>query len=256
MLSRKHMVPLQKGKGELEFQLSVDCVIFSIQNRELHILLTRLETGRKWMLPGGFMKRSENADQAAARILKFRTGVDNVYLNQFKIFSDPERFSFHKETRKFPLNEDELHLLEQLPDRVISIGYFALVDFKSLEITGGEYKEESYWCPMDKLPAMEFDHAKIVGEATNALRKEVQFLPVLYKLLPEKFTLPELKSLYEIVLDRTLERSSFQRKVLRWNIFERLEERREGVAHRRPFLYRFDEGKYQLALDRGISFGM
>jgi len=256
MFSRKYLVPLQEGKNVVDFNLSVDCVIFSIQNGEVHLLLTRMENNRKWMLPGGFMQRNENADQAATRILKFRTGVDNVYLNQFKIFSNPERFSFHTETKKFPLNEEELLLLEQLPDRVISIGYFALVDTNSIKVTGGEFGEETYWCPLEKLAELEYDHSEIVQEAMKALQKEVQFSPVLFKLLPEKFTFPELRNLYEIVLGRTLDRTAFRRKVLRWEIFEEQEERRTGVAHKQPFLYRFDEKKYQEALEKGISFGM
>ncbi len=256
MFSRKYLIPLQQGKIDIEFHLSVDCVIFSIQEGELHLLLTRFENNRKWMLPGGFMNRIEDADQAAARILKFRTGMDNVYLNQYKIFSDPNRFSFQKETRKFPLTDDELVLLEQLPDRVISIGYFALVDINSIHVTGGEFGEESFWCPLKNLPDLEYDHSTIAREAEKALRKEVQFSPILFKLLPEKFTMPELKNLYEIVLKKTLDRTAFRRKVLRWDIFEELEERRTGVAHKQPFLYRFDEKKYQLALEQGTSFGI
>ncbi|MEZ5069450.1 MAG: NUDIX domain-containing protein [Bacteroidales bacterium] len=256
MHSRNYLVPLHKGRTEVDFHLSVDCVIFSIRDKNLHLLLNRMEPVRKWMLPGGFMFRNEDADQAAGRILKLRTGVERVYLNQFKIFSDPRRFSFHEETRKFPLTPEEDALLEHLPDRVISIGYFALVDFQSVTVTGGDFREETCWCPLESLPEMEFDHAEIVGEALRALRKEVQFSPILYRLLPEKFTLPELQNLYEIVLGRPLERSAFQRKVLRWGIFLRLDERKEGVAHKRPYLYRFEAEAFRMARENGRSFGM
>ena len=131
-----------------------------------------------------------------------------------------------------------------------------MVNFESIHPTGGVLEEESCWCDLDQLPALEYDHTHILQEALVALRKEVYFRPIIYKLLPEKFTLPELQVLYEVVLAKSLDRGSFQRKMLRWDIFERLEERRGGVAHKRPFLYRFDRKKYQSAIEQGISFGM
>jgi len=249
-------MPLTKGTDELELNLSVDCVIFTIQNAGLKVLLTKLVPVMKWMLPGGFISKSENANQAAHRILKFRTGVDNIYLNQFQIFSNPERFSFSLHMQKVGMSEEDSGFLEQLPKRVISIGYFALVNLESIHPTGGVLEEESCWCDVDDLPELEYDHHQIIKEALMALRKEVYFRPIVYMLLPEKFTLPELQSLYEVILGKSLDRGSFQRKMLRWDIFERLEERRGGVAHKRPFLYRFDNKKYQIAIEQGISFGM
>lgn len=253
---RKRLLPLTEDVDELELNLSVDCVIFTIQNSALKVLLTKLVPEMNWTLPGGFMTKSENADQAANRILKFRTGVENIYLNQFQIFSDPERFAFSLAIQKVEVSEEDPRVLDQLPKRVISIGYFALVNFESINPTGGVLEEESCWCKVGELPELEYDHVHIVKEALLALRKEVYFRPIVYKLLPEKFTLPELQSLYEVILDKSLDRGSFQRKMLRWDIFERLEERREGVAHKRPFLYRFDNQKYQSAIEQGMSFGM
>jgi len=253
---RKQLIPLREGHENLEMNLSVDCVIFTIQDRGLKVLLTKLSQEMNWMLPGGFMDRSEDAYQAANRILKFRTGVDKVYLNQFQIFSEPNRFSFMALSQMLPLSEAEISYLNELPERVISIGYFALVNFESILVTGGVMEEETYWCDVNHLPLLEFDHIHIIQEALAALRKEVYFRPIIYKLLPDKFTLPELQFLYEVVLDKSLDRGSFQRKMLRWDIFERLEARRGGVAHKRPFLYRFDRKKYQSAIEQGISFGM
>lgn len=253
---RKQLIPLAEGQKNMEMNLSVDCVIFSIQDRELKVLLTKLSQEMNWMLPGGFMAKNEDANQAANRILKFRTGVDKVYLNQFQIFSEPDRFSFKALSHMLPLSEAETTYLNELPKRVLSIGYFALVNYESIRVTGGVMEEETCWCNVLGLPLLEFDHIHIIQEALAALRKEVYFRPIIYKLLPEKFTLPELQILYEVVLGKKLDRGSFQRKMLRWDIFERLEERRGGVAHKRPFLYRFDPKKYQAAIKQGISFGM
>jgi len=253
---RKQMLPLSEGHENLELNLSVDCVIFTIRDRKLKVLLTKLSPEMNWMLPGGFMAKNEDADQAANRILKFRTGVDKVYLNQFQIFSKPNRFTFNSISQFLPLSEEEISYLNKLPERVISIGYFALVNYQAIHITGGVMEEETCWCDIHLLPILEFDHKHILQEALTALRKEVYFRPIVYRLLPEKFTLPELQALYEVILGKSLDRGSFQRKMLRWDIFERLEERRDGVAHKRPFLYRFDRKKYQAALQRGLSFGM
>ena len=220
------------------------------------MLLTKLTPEMPWMLPGGFISQNENAEQAATRILKSRTGVDKIYLNQFQTFSEPDRFSLRALVSKLPLNKEEQSLVNKLPNRTISIGYFALVNYELLEITGGEQEEETCWCGIDDLPDFAYDHGQIVIEAVEALRKEVYFRPIVYKLLPEKFTLPELQSLYEVILGKSLDRGSFNRKMLGWRIFERLEERREGVAHRRPFLYKFDNLKYQTAIKQGLSFGM
>ena len=139
---------------------------------------------------------------------------------------------------------------------LILFALVALVNFKSIPLTGGVLEEESCWCDVHQLAELEFDHKHIIQEALKALQKEVYFRPIVYKLLPEKFTLPELQNLYEVILGKSLDRGSFQRKMLRWDIFERLDERRSGVAHKRPFLYRFDPKKYQAALERGMSFGM
>lgn len=233
-----------------ELNLSVDCVIFTIKEDSLRVLLTKIVPDSDWMLPGGFIKKDEEADLAANRILLLRTGLSDIYLQQFKIFSDPGRFSFNL------LNIDELKDKSCFPDRVISIGYFALLNFESLRITGGLLKEDTIWADVEKMPELAFDHHDIVMDAREALKKELFFRPIAYNLLPEKFTMPELQKLYEIILDRTLERSSFQKRMLKWDIYERLEERKEGVAHKRPYLYRFHPEKYHDALKKGLRFGI
>ena len=244
------------GKAEMELNLSVDCIIFTIQKGELKVLLNKPFPDARWGLPGGFMFTNEEAKTAAARILKQRTGAGNIYLNQFKIFSKPNRFSFQEILKLIPLPEGQDVDLSTLPERVISIGFFALVNYDSIHVTGGDLNEKTYWTDVKAIPELMFDHNEIVQEAVEALRKELYFKPIAYNLLPEKFTMPELQKLYEIILDKTIERSSFQKKMLKWNIYERLEERREGVAHKRPFLYRFDKQKYEEAIKQGIRFGI
>jgi 8-oxo-dGTP diphosphatase len=245
---------LRNNYDKTEHNISVDCVLFTIKNDRLNVLLAQLFTGKDWVLPGGFIFKNEDTDSAAVRILKQRTGVDNIYLQQFKIFSGPERFPIQALIKE--LGYEDKFEVSDFPARVVSIGYFALVNYELLSVTGGEFGEDTTWADVKNLPTVKFDHSEIISEATEALRKELYFKPIAYNLLPEKFTMPDLQNLYEIILDKTLERSSFQRKMLKWDIYERLDEKKTGVAHKQPYLYRFNREKYQLAVRKGIRFGI
>ena len=252
----KLVTSFQGNTQDMDLNLSVDCVIFTIQENKLKVLLTKFIPKLKWMLPGGFMKKEEESDKAADRILVQRTGAENIYLHQFKIFSKPDRFSFQLLFSEIGLDTNDQVDVSQFPNRVISIGYFALVNHELLQLTGGVFLEDNHWADILDLPDLLFDHNEIIQQAVEALRKELHFRPIAYNLLQEKFTMPELQNLYEIILDKPIERSSFQKKMLKWNIYERLEERREGVAHKRPFLYRFDKVNYEKAIKQGIRFGI
>lgn len=247
---------LKGSPEEMETNLSVDCVIFTIQGDQLKVLLNKLFIESNWMLPGGFILTNENAEEAATRILYQRTGVENIYLEQFKVFSSPDRFSIESLFEDIEIIPEDMIDVEGLRKRIISVGFFALVNFDALTLTGGIFEEDIIWCDVKEIPKLAHDHAEIILQAVQALKKELYFKPIAYNLLPEKFTMPELQYLYEIILDKSIERSSFQKKVLKWDIYERLEERREGVAHKRPFLYRFDNYKYQDALKKGVKFGI
>jgi hypothetical protein len=242
--------------GELELNISVDCVLFTIQDQKLKVLLNKPFAELDYLLPGGFVGTGEEADHAASRILFQRTGVDQIYLKQFRVFTDPGRFSYTTLLHRLGMEQQWIDGLHKLPERVISIGYFALVNPELVQPTGGDFQEETLWGDTGQLPELHFDHRLIITGAIEALRRELYFGPILYNLLPGKFTMPELQDQYEIILGKSLDRGSFQRKMLRWDIFERLEERRSGVAHKRPFLYRFNREKYETALQQGIHFAM
>lgn len=247
---------IQIDVSKFELNASVDCVIFTIQENKLKVLLTSFLPETPWMLPGGFIGKQENAGTAAKRILLERTGAENVYLQEFKTFSNPDRFSIEPLVSHLILDDEERKKISELHKRIFSIGYFALVNFESLTLTGGLFDENTRWADVEQLPQLMHDHTEIILEAIDALRKELYFKPIGYNLLPEKFTMPELQNLYEIILNKSIDRSSFQRKMLKWDIYKRLEERREGVAHKRPFLYVFNKEKYKLAIQQRINFGI
>lgn len=226
--------------------LSVDCVVFGFQDVTLKVLVTKLKDKNVWALPGGYVLKEDTLNEAANRILYQRTGAENIYLQQFKIFSD--------------LNRSD-GVFEDFPDtlwnkqRFLSVGFYALVDFSHVNLVMDNISDACEWVSIEELPDFMMDHREIFDKALETLRRQLNHKPIGYNLLPEKFTMPELQKLYEIILGKKLNRGNFYRKMLRYDILEKLEESRKGGAHKAPDLYRFDLEKYQLALKNGFNEG-
>lgn len=238
------------SKGHLYFlpHISIDCVIFGFHNNELKVLLLQWKETLKWCLPGGFIYRDEHIDDAAIRVLKSRTGLEDIYLQQFQTFGDPARDrSNHgvKQKKSSWINE-----------RFITIGYWAIVEYSQVKPTVDEFSKSCEWWDIDKIPKLILDHNEILQKALESLRRNLNDYPVGKNLLPEKFTMPDLQRLYETLLGKELDRRNFQKKMLALGILQRLKERKSGVAHKAPFLYKFDEKKYQRALKQGLKFGL
>jgi ADP-ribose pyrophosphatase YjhB (NUDIX family) len=235
--------------------VAVDCIVFGFHDNQLKVLLLKIKNADQWSLPGGFIKWAEPANEAAQRVLQERTGISQVFLQQFYTFSTPDR-------NKVPKLKDLVDSLnvELVKDnwffqRIITIGYYALVEFSKVNPTTDMFSDAYCWWDMDKLPMLLFDHKQIIEQALKTLRMQLNFHPVGYNLLPEKFTMPELQKLYETILDRPLDRRNFQKKMLGLGFLERLEERKHVGPHKSPYYYRFDTNKYEQALQGGISFG-
>lgn len=217
--------------------LSVDCTIFGCEAGELRVLLLRWKHLDRWSLPGGFVRRDESVDDAAARVLRERTGLEDVFLRQFHAFGGTGR---HEDAGIPALEAMGVAVARDhwLVSRVVSIGYFALVDLARAAATPDQLTVECRWWPVAGRPALMFDHDDIVAHALDTLRARIDALPLAH-LLPGTFTMPELQRLHETVLGRRLDRRNFQKHVLELGVLERLPERRTGVAHRAPYLYRF-----------------
>lgn len=245
---------IHKGQETHVPHLSVDCAIFGLHFDQLKVLILRLNGTNVWCLPGGHVLQNESVDDAALRVLKQRTGLDKIFLKQFKTFGAADR-AFPDEM-KMVMNSLDLQWEAEswLSKRFISVGYYALVDHTRVNPSGGTFGQEYAWADVAKLPQLMMDHQYIIEEAHNALKLDLNNTPIGYNLLQDKFTMPELQKMYETILGIALERSHFQKKMLRLNIYERLEERKEGVAHKRPFLYRFRPEQYQEALEKGLKF--
>lgn len=226
--------------------ISVDTVIFGFNGDQLKVLLLKMKFNHQYFLPGGYMKKDENLESAAIRILRERTQLDKIFLQEFAVFSELNR---SEETFKdFP--EDLWH-----KKRFISVGYYALVNHKDVSPIGDELSESCDWIILDELESQNItmDHKQIIEKALNTLREQISYKPIGLNLLPEKFTLSELQKLYEAILGRTLNRGNFYRKIKNIGILKKLDEKRKGGAHKAPDLYTFDQENYFKILENGIN---
>lgn len=246
---KKHFL---KGHEKYLPHLSVDNVIFGFHQNDLKVLLLKTKYAGLWSLTGGFILKNEHTDAAAQRVLKERTGLEKIFLQQFHVFSDPGR-STKKVNQQFLKNIGVKIDKSWMFERFITIGYYALVDFTKVNPTPDNISSACEWFSINDLPEMILDHRNILDEALRSLRMQLNFHPVGYSLLEQKFTMPELQKLYETILGKKLDRRNFQRKILTTGILKRLEETKKGVAHKAPFYYKFDLRNYKKALKAGME---
>ncbi len=246
---------VQNGSKIFLSSVSVDCVIFGFYGNELKVLLLKMKHAELHGLPGGFILKDEPADAAAIRILKERTGLDTIFLQQFYTFADPKRSDkkVHLNTiKKEGISTDKENWLLQ---RFVSIGYYALVDFSRVLPAADELSVSCAWQTLHPAPVLMMDHNNILDKALLTLQQQLNNQPIGYNLLPLKFTMPELQKLYETILNKPLDRRNFQRKILGYGILKKLKEVKKGVAHKAPFLYSFDVKNYNIALMDGLGGG-
>lgn len=231
--------------------ISIDCVVFGFHEGQLKVLVLKVKNEDSWYLPGGFVLKKEPIEEAANRILKDRTGLDEIFLQQFHVFGDPDRSRVHNE-----MYADMLPASENFfASRFLTIGYYALVDFVHVNPTPDGHSEKCTWFDLSDMPKLELDHGIILKTALDTLRLQLNYQPIGYNLMPKEFTMPELQKLYETILDKKLDRRNFQRRMLGFGILNRSEEPRKGGAHKAPYLYSFDLEKYQSALKEGLKGG-
>lgn len=239
------------ANGERDYlaHISLDCVVFSFYEGHLKVLLLKWPRGELWSLAGGFIRKEEALDAAAYRVLKEAIGIENVYLRQFYTFGDARRDQ-NKKMMQLPLENNAW-----INSRFVTVGYYALVDHTRLSLEPRSYRRSFQWCDLDHLPKLLFDHGEIIDGALKALRQGLNDHPIGYNLLPEKFTMPELQRLYETILNKSLDRRNFQKKMLSLGLVKRLNERKTGGAHKAPYYYSFDKKKYEQAINLGLKIG-
>lgn len=229
--------------------LSIDCVVFGYKDHQLKVLLVQYKYNTElWSLPGGHILKTESVDGAAERILKKRTNLDHIYLAQFhafgaqdRILSSPDRERLKRDLQQFNPQHFTPEVIAWMTSRFVSIGYYALVDCNRVTPIPGALEASLNWVNITELPLLMHDHANIVKKALKALQQNLDEQLLVYNLLPEEFTMKDIRDIYETVYNREFPMNNFQKKILELGVLERLGKKFEGGQHRAPFLYRFNK---------------
>ena len=214
--------------------IAVDCIIFGFDGSRLNVLLIQRgfepEKG-KWSLMGGFVQKEETIEDAAARVLKELTGLNDVYMEQLHAFS-----AIKRDLRNAP-----------------SPSFSSLINIR-------EYRRQmnddyhAQWFPLNKLPGLIFDHKEMIELALQKLRYKAAFHPIVFELLPEKFTLPQLQNLYELIYDQVLDKRNFSRKILSTGLLVKQKDKEKESSKRGAFFYKLDKRKYQAQFNSFLNF--
>ncbi|WP_117590869.1 NUDIX hydrolase [Flavobacterium subsaxonicum] len=214
--------------------LAVDCIIFGFDKKNLKILLIKRdfepEKGH-WSLMGGFLKTDENLDEAATRVLNHLTGLDNVYMEQLRSYS--------------ALDRDPV-------ERTVSVSYYALINIEEHSTLNESFSAK--WFNIEDKPDLIFDHNLMVKNAMSRLRYRASTKPIGFELLPEKFTMKQLQTLYEAILGETLDKRNFINKINGLDILIKTEEKDMGSSRKGSYFYTFDEEKYKVKVSDGFAF--
>lgn len=194
-----------------ECTITADCAVFGFQDNEVKVLLVKrsIEPFKNfWMLPGGIMGAGQTIEESVNNILFNLTGIHNIHQNQVRTYSQPDR-----------------HPVK----RVVTVCYYALIKPENHPVIAKSYVSDVTWHSLNDLPELGFDHGKLVRDAWNKLKENVEHHLTFGELLPEKFTLKELQDLFECILDETLDRRNFRKKIIQMNLLEATNEKKVGV---------------------------
>ena len=216
--------------------LTVDCVVFGMDDEHLKVMLIQRALPPfegEWALPGGFVRVEETVDEAARRELEEETGLHQVFLEQLYTFGAVDR---------------------DPRERVVSVAYYALVNLVDHRVRAATDARQAAWFPAHDVPSLAFDHADILAVALTRLRGKLRYQPIGFELLPKRFALSRLQHLYEVVLERELDKRNFRKKVLATGLLVETDEVQHDVAHRAARLYEFDQRKYRQLATEGFHF--
>jgi len=232
--------------------ISVDCVIFGYDENKLKVLVCKEfvsyngEVFLEWKLPGNHVRRQdEDIDETAAHILKEQTGLENIYVKQFMVFSDKSRLELRKKDFEWvkPRIDD---------DRVITVGFYSLINVSDVDNT--KLIEDVSWNDAYEIKTLMFDHNEIFEEAFKKLRYDLLHEPLVFELLPEKFTLSQMQRVYEVIFNTTFDKRNYRKKVNKMQYLIRLDEVQSGVSHKPARLYSYDKKIYEQTRTERFDF--
>ncbi len=215
--------------------VATDCIIFGFDAGSLKLLIfkRRVEPLQgEWSLIGSFVKLEEDVSAAAKRVLEEITGLKNVFMEELKTYGAADRDPGY---------------------RCISIGQYALIRLNDYD---KELVKEhgAVWHEVDELPPLVLDHDQMVKDALEKLKRKARTQPIGFELLPEKFTIPQLQSLYEAIYQKPLDARNFRKKVMSYDVLIKLEEKDKSSSRRGAFLYKFDHQNYERLIKSGYNF--
>lgn len=200
--------------------LSVDCAIFGYEDNDVKILLIKRGAEpfkNSWALPGDLMYPRENLEDAAQRVLKSLTGIENLFMEQAHSFGGVQRHP---------------------TGRVITVSYYSLVNIQDYKPKASSWAKKLKWHSLKEIPDLAFDHRDILDSSVHSLRKNLRTRLIGFNLLPEKFTLKDVQQLYELILDQKFDKANFRKKVLASDFLEPLDEVESNVPYRPAKLYK------------------
>lgn len=222
--------------GKIIENMSVNCVIFGFSDNTLKIVLVKRSNSPfmgEWALPGGFLLIGEEPDTSSERVLHETTGVKEVYMEQVETFGGVNRF----------------------PDKhVFSIGYYALVKPEMLTFSSGIDTDDVKWFDINKIPTLPFDHENIISKSLEKLRNKIKIEPIIFDLLNDKFTIPQIQSLYEGISGNETDRRNFRKRLLRNKLVIDLDEKDTNNTKRAAKLYSFNRNEYYKIIEEGYIF--
>jgi len=225
-------------KRNLNNNISVDCVVFGFDGTDLKVLLIEKKALDKenqihqYALPGDLVFDDEGLDEAATRVLKELTHLENIFMKQFHAFGNVDRVRDLKD-------KEWLRSFRTEPDaRVITVAYYSLVNLLDYQPKPDSFAEKTFWQKIEDLPQLAFDHNEITRSGFLRLQEEFENKMLGFELLPKKFTLPQLQRLYEKVLNKKLDKRNFRKKLMKEGLVEALDEKQQGVLHKPSRLYK------------------
>lgn len=242
---------------QLHPNISVDCVIFGFDFEKLNVILverkltdpdTNKELISDYTLAGNHVYVDEALEDAAKRVLYNLTGLHDIFLEQFYTSGDIDRLMQ-------PKDQLWLEKIGKNPeDRVVSVCYFSLLNCKEATIQKSE--RDVNWFPIEEVTNMAFDHEEILNYALRSLKIKLQYEPIGFRMLPEKFTLSQLQKLYEVVFGVEFDKRNFRKKVLKMKYLIKLDEKQKGVSHKPARYYMFSREVYEKTRSDVLNFSV
>jgi len=224
--------------------VSVDCVVFGFEFGKLDVLLIERNMefeGKEYKdlkLPGDLVRKDEDLDTAASRVLRELTGLDNIYLKQYSAIGSPGRLLRQQRDMEWLRN------IGHPEEIVVTVAYYSLINIDQDKAADFILQSNARWYTVSEVKELAFDHLAILQQALQVLRTDLRLKPIAFELLPPKFTLRQLQQLYEVISGTQLDKRNFRKKVTNMPFIAPINEKQVDVCHKPAQYYSFNRKTY------------